>query len=72
MYIFNFVKKRVKTSMFTSEHDIVLLCYASKYITDNDIDMKFGPDVIKKPANSRKYVKPSYGTGAFQKYFEVL
>jgi len=25
MYIFHFVKKRVKTSMFTSEHDIVLL-----------------------------------------------
>lgn len=25
-----------------------------KYITDNDIDMKFGPDVINSPANSRK------------------
>jgi len=27
---------------------------ASKYITDNNIDNKFGPDVIKNSANSRK------------------
>jgi len=25
-----------------------------KYITDNDIDMKFCPDVINSPDNSRK------------------
>ena len=25
-----------------------------KYIADNDIDMKFGPDVIKSAANSFK------------------
>jgi len=25
-----------------------------KYITDNDIEMKFGLDVISSPANSRK------------------
>jgi len=27
-----------------------------KYITDNVIDIKFGPDVISSPANSKKIV----------------